>query len=46
MCLCPNALAPNSACTETSLTTEQLREQLQDLKVQLETKVRAVGADV
>uniref|UniRef100_A0A8B9CGJ4 Ninein like n=1 Tax=Anser brachyrhynchus TaxID=132585 RepID=A0A8B9CGJ4_9AVES len=39
VCLSPGPLVPNSACTETSLTVEQLREQLQDLKVQLETKV-------
>ncbi|XP_040407774.1 ninein-like protein [Cygnus olor] len=39
VCLSPRPLVPNSACTETSLTVEQLREQLQDLKVQLQTKV-------
>ncbi|XP_035408854.1 ninein-like protein isoform X4 [Cygnus atratus] len=39
VCLSPSPLVPNSACTETSLTVEQLREQLQDLKVQLQTKV-------
>ncbi|XP_049673775.1 ninein-like protein isoform X4 [Accipiter gentilis] len=31
---------------ETSLSMEQLQEQLRDLKVQLETKVRGVGGDV
>lgn len=29
-----------------SLPVEQLQEQLQDLKVQLETKVSVVGGDV
>ncbi|XP_067148916.1 ninein-like protein isoform X1 [Apteryx mantelli] len=39
VCLSPSAPVPNSACTETALTMEQLQDQLQDLKVQLETKV-------
>ncbi|KAM9019365.1 ninein-like protein isoform 2-T3 [Ara ararauna] len=37
MCHHPSPLVPTSACTETSI--EQLQEQLQDLKVQLETKI-------
>ncbi|XP_068796652.1 ninein-like protein isoform X2 [Struthio camelus] len=37
--LSPSPPVPSSACTETVLTTEQLQDQLQDLKVQLETKV-------
>ncbi|XP_064366166.1 ninein-like protein isoform X2 [Dromaius novaehollandiae] len=38
-CLSPSPPVPDSACTETALTMEQLQDQLQDLKVQLETKV-------
>ncbi|KAM6433153.1 ninein-like protein isoform 3-T3 [Rhynochetos jubatus] len=39
VCHCPSHLVPMSAHTETSLSIEQLQEQLQDLKAQLETKV-------
>ncbi|XP_075269533.1 ninein-like protein isoform X2 [Opisthocomus hoazin] len=46
VCCAPSPMVPNPACTETSLSMEQLQEQLQDLKVQLETKVRRVGGDV
>ncbi|KAM6367445.1 ninein-like protein [Alca torda] len=38
-CRSPSPLVPNSGCRETSLSMEQLQEQLQDLKVQLETKI-------
>ncbi|XP_042739206.1 ninein-like protein isoform X5 [Lagopus leucura] len=39
VCSSPNHLVPISVCAETSITTQQLQEQLQDLKVQLESKV-------
>ncbi|XP_064002346.1 ninein-like protein isoform X2 [Pogoniulus pusillus] len=39
VCSSAGPLLPPSACTEASLAVEQLQEQLQDLKVQLETKV-------
>ncbi|KAM4680562.1 ninein-like protein isoform 5-T9 [Amazona ochrocephala] len=42
VCHHPSPLVPTSVCTETSI--EQLQEQLRDLKVQLETKGRAVPA--
>ncbi|XP_014819891.1 PREDICTED: ninein-like protein [Calidris pugnax] len=38
VCRSPSPLIPASACTEVSLSMEQLHEQLRDLKVQLETK--------
>lgn len=43
VCSSASPLLPPSACTEASLAVKQLQEQLQDLKVQLETKVRAWG---
>ncbi|XP_010560760.1 PREDICTED: ninein-like protein isoform X2 [Haliaeetus leucocephalus] len=46
VCRSPSPLVSTSPCTETSLSMEQLQEQLRDLKVQLETKVRGVGGDV
>ncbi|XP_074903046.1 ninein-like protein isoform X6 [Buteo buteo] len=46
VCRSPSPLVSTSPCTETSLSVEQLQEQLRDLKVQLETKVRGVGGDV
>ncbi|KAM6271948.1 ninein-like protein isoform 4-T11 [Spheniscus humboldti] len=39
VCRSPSPLVPTSACTETSLSMEQLQEQVWDLKVQLETKI-------
>ncbi|XP_072713363.1 ninein-like protein isoform X5 [Ciconia boyciana] len=39
VCHSPSPLLPTSVCTETSLSMEQLHEQLRDLKVQLETKI-------
>ncbi|KAM6083811.1 ninein-like protein isoform 5-T5 [Theristicus caerulescens] len=39
VCHSPSPLVPTSACTETSLSMDQLQEQLRDLKVQLETKI-------
>ncbi|KAM6407357.1 ninein-like protein [Pluvialis apricaria] len=39
VCRSPSSLVPTSVCTETSLSMEQLQEQLRDLKVQLETKI-------
>ncbi|XP_075352872.1 ninein-like protein isoform X4 [Mycteria americana] len=39
VCHSPSPLVPTSVCTETSLSMEQLQEQLRDLKVQLETKI-------
>ncbi|XP_030903397.2 ninein-like protein isoform X3 [Melopsittacus undulatus] len=44
VCPHPSPLHPTSACTETSLSMEQLQEQMRDLKVQLEMKGRAVPA--
>ncbi|XP_033916530.1 ninein-like protein isoform X2 [Melopsittacus undulatus] len=38
VCPHPSPLHPTSACTETSLSMEQLQEQMRDLKVQLEMK--------
>ncbi|XP_029888503.1 nuclear mitotic apparatus protein 1-like isoform X12 [Aquila chrysaetos chrysaetos] len=46
VCCSPSPPVSTSPCTETSLSMEQLQEQLRDLKVQLETKVRGVGGDV
>ncbi|XP_049673777.1 ninein-like protein isoform X6 [Accipiter gentilis] len=46
VCRSPSPLVSTCPCTETSLSMEQLQEQLRDLKVQLETKVRGVGGDV
>lgn len=46
MCPSPTHLVHISVFTEMSITTQPLQEQLQDLKVQLETKVRVVGVDV
>ncbi|XP_061206328.1 ninein-like protein [Neopsephotus bourkii] len=40
----PSPLHPASVCTETSLSMEQLQEQMRDLKVQLEMKGRPVLA--
>ncbi|XP_069661338.1 ninein-like protein isoform X4 [Haliaeetus albicilla] len=39
VCRSPSPLVSTSPCTETSLSMEQLQEQLRDLKVQLETKI-------
>ncbi|XP_074903044.1 ninein-like protein isoform X4 [Buteo buteo] len=39
VCRSPSPLVSTSPCTETSLSVEQLQEQLRDLKVQLETKI-------
>ncbi|XP_064302641.1 ninein-like protein isoform X4 [Phalacrocorax carbo] len=39
LCHAPSTLVPTAACTETSLSMEPFQEQLQDLKVQLETKI-------
>ncbi|XP_076191037.1 ninein-like protein isoform X4 [Aptenodytes patagonicus] len=39
VCRSPSPLVPTSVCTETSLSMEQLQEQVWDLKVQLETKI-------
>ncbi|XP_061845089.1 ninein-like protein isoform X4 [Colius striatus] len=39
VCSSASPLLPTSACTETSLSMEQLQEQLRDLKMQLETKM-------
>ncbi|XP_061317393.1 ninein-like protein isoform X2 [Pezoporus flaviventris] len=44
VCHHPSPLHPTSVCTETSLSVEQLQEQMRDLKVQLEMKGRAVPA--
>ncbi|XP_052637049.1 ninein-like protein isoform X8 [Harpia harpyja] len=46
VCRSPSPPVSTSPCTQTSLSMEQLQEQLWDLKVQLETKVRGVGGDV
>ncbi|KAM9637299.1 ninein-like protein isoform 5-T5 [Morphnus guianensis] len=39
VCRSPSPPVSTSPCTETSLSMEQLQEQLRDLKVQLETKI-------
>ncbi|XP_051469930.1 ninein-like protein isoform X2 [Apus apus] len=39
VCCSPSPLVPTSACTEMPLSMEQLQEQLQDMKLQLETKI-------
>ncbi|XP_029888426.1 ninein-like protein isoform X4 [Aquila chrysaetos chrysaetos] len=39
VCCSPSPPVSTSPCTETSLSMEQLQEQLRDLKVQLETKI-------
>ncbi|XP_062427439.1 ninein-like protein isoform X2 [Rhea pennata] len=39
VCRSPSTPFPSSACTEMTLMVEQLQDQLQDLKVQLEAKV-------
>ncbi|XP_049673774.1 ninein-like protein isoform X3 [Accipiter gentilis] len=39
VCRSPSPLVSTCPCTETSLSMEQLQEQLRDLKVQLETKI-------
>ncbi|XP_065538217.1 ninein-like protein isoform X2 [Lathamus discolor] len=44
VCHHPSPLRPTSVCTETSLSMEQLQEQMRDLKVQLEMKGRTVLA--
>ncbi|XP_040453359.1 ninein-like protein isoform X2 [Falco naumanni] len=46
VCRSPSPLVPNSACTETSLSMEQLQEQLQDLKAQLETKIKCYEEEI
>ncbi|XP_075605718.1 ninein-like protein isoform X2 [Balearica regulorum gibbericeps] len=46
VCHSPSSLIPTSVCTETSLSMEQLQEQLQDLKVQLETKSETSKGEV
>ncbi|XP_062470338.1 ninein-like protein isoform X2 [Pezoporus occidentalis] len=39
VCHHPSPLHPTSVCAETSLSVEQLQEQMRDLKVQLEMKI-------
>ncbi|XP_069709037.1 ninein-like protein isoform X7 [Phaenicophaeus curvirostris] len=44
VCCSPSPLVPNSAFTETSLSMEQLQDQLWDMKTRLEAKERAAPA--
>ncbi|XP_055667137.1 ninein-like protein isoform X5 [Falco peregrinus] len=46
VCRSPSPLVPASACTEMSLSMEQLQEQLQDLKAQLETKIKCYEEEI